>query len=266
VVKDAATLVVIGGGNMGAALVQGMLREGRTPGNITIVEVSEARRQDLVRMFPGVGVASVVPSCSDVIVAVKPAQVAEACASAAAVGASRVMSIAAGVTIAAIERASGEGVRVIRAMPNTPAVVGMAATAISVSAACTDADREWARELMECVGMVIELDESMLDAFTGLVGSGPAYVFYLAESLKVAAMAEGFDVETSAGLVAQLLSGSAALLQREPQHARQLRERVTSPNGTTAAGIAVLDAQRVHDALVAAVRSAAARSKELGDA
>jgi len=98
------------------------------------------------------------------------------------------------------------------------------------------------------------------------MGSGPAYVFYLAESLQAAAVAEGFDSESSAHLVAQLIAGSAALLQREPQHARQLRERVTSPNGTTAAGIAVLEARHMHDALLAAVRSAAARSKELGDA
>jgi pyrroline-5-carboxylate reductase len=265
-VESTSTLVVIGGGNMGAALVQGVLRAGRNPHGITIVEVSEIRRRELIQMFPGVVVVDAVPACSDVIVAVKPAHVAEACAAAAAAGATRVMSIAAGVRLASLQMSSGPGVRVIRAMPNTPAVVGMAATAIAVSTDCADSDRAWARELMECVGMVIELDESMLDAFTGLMGSGPAYVFYLAESLHAAAMAEGFDTETSASLVAQLLSGSAALLQREPKHARQLRERVTSPNGTTAAGVAELDAHRVREALAAAVQSATARSKELGDA
>ena len=106
----------------------------------------------------------------------------------------------------------------------------------------------------------------MLDAFTGLIGSGPAYVFYVAESLQAAAVAEGFDEATSAKLVAQLLVGAAALLEREPQHARELRQRVTSPNGTTAAGVAALSDHKTHDAFVAAVRAATQRSKELGDA
>lgn len=265
-VGSASTLVVIGGGNMGAALVHGVLRAGRNPSDVTIVEASETRRRELVETFRGVNVTDAVTACRDVIIAVKPADVAEVCALAAACGATRILSIAAGVRIARLQQASGAGVRVIRAMPNTPAVVGMAATAIAVSSDCTDDDRAWACELMAGVGMVVELDESMLDAFTGLMGSGPAYVFYLAESLQAAAVAEGFDSESSAHLVAQLIAGSAALLQREPQHARQLRERVTSPNGTTAAGIAVLEARHMHDALLAAVRSAAARSKELGDA
>jgi pyrroline-5-carboxylate reductase len=111
---------------------------------------------------------------------------------------------------------------------------------------------------------VIEVDEAMLDAFTGLVGSGPAYVFYVAEALQAAGVAAGFDHQTSATLVAQLFTGAASLLQREPLHARELRERVTSPQGTTAAGISKLNEQRIADAIVAAVQAATQRSKELG--
>ncbi|MGA1147918.1 MAG: pyrroline-5-carboxylate reductase [Ilumatobacteraceae bacterium] len=259
-------LVIIGGGNMGAALVEGALHAGRSPGEIIVVEAREDRRRELMRMFPGVEVTGAIPACGDVIVAVKPSQVAEVCTAAVARGASRIMSIAAGVRLAALQQASGEAVRVVRAMPNTPALVGMSATAVCVSANCDAADRSWARQLMEGMGIVVELDESLLDAFTGLIGSGPAYVFYLAESLYHAARAEGFDSVTSATLVSQLIAGSAALLQREPDGAERLRLRVTSPNGTTAAGVAQLEMHGVRDAIIKAVRAATARSKELGDA
>ncbi len=251
---------------MGSALVQGMLRAGHTAGDITIVEVNAGRRAELVDVFPVVNIAGVVPSCDEAIIAVKPSEVAGVCQAAVAAGAKRVVSIAAGVRIAALQAACGADVRVVRAMPNTPAIVGLAATAMAASATCTAADRSWARSLLETIGIVIEIDESMLDAFTGLIGSGPAYLFYVAESLQAAAVAEGFDQATSATLVAQLMVGAAALLEREPQHARELRERVTSPNGTTAAGVAALNEHHAHDAFIAAVRAAARRSRELGDA
>jgi len=119
--------------------------------------------------------------------------------------------------------------------------------------------------LLSSVGLVIEVQESMLDAFTGLVGSGPAYVFYVAGAMREAAVREGFDAATSATLVARVLVGAASLLEREPDAADELRRRVTSPNGTTAAGVAELDARRVSDAIVAAVHAATERSRELGD-
>lgn len=258
-------LVIIGGGNMGTALVQGVLRSGHEPTTITIVEVNQERRRELSRMFAKVVVVDSIPNCRDVVVAVKPHDAAQVCADAAARGAKRLISIAAGVRIATLQKASGDTVRVVRAMPNTAALVGLAATAMAVAPSCDGADRAWARGLLEAIGMVVELDESRLDAFTGLVGSGPAYVFYLAEALREAAVAQGFDAETSATLVAQVLAGSAALLQREPHGAEQLRQRVTSPNGTTAAGVAALDVGRVREAVVAAVRAATLRSKELGN-
>jgi pyrroline-5-carboxylate reductase len=265
-VVDGAPLVVVGGGNMGAAFLSGLLGSGRAPGTIAVSETAPSRRATLVRMFPAVSVHDDVPRCSEAIIAVKPADVPAACRAAVAAGAARVVSIAAGVRLAALHEACGEGVRVVRAMPNTPALVGLAATAMSAGHGCTDADRAWARELLSCVGSVIEVEEAKLDAFTGLVGSGPAYAFYVAEALRDAAVAEGFDAETSAALVARVMLGAAVLLDREPLDAKALRARVMSPNGTTAAGIAALDERRVRDAFVAAVRAATARSKELGDA
>ena len=260
------TLVVVGGGNMGAALVQGLLAAERDPSSIVVCETSAARREVLRGMFPRVEVRDSVPECTGAIIAVKPPDVPAACQAASAAGAVRVVSIAAGVRLSALQNACGTGVRVVRAMPNTPALVGLAATAMSVGSGCDDADRAWARELLSCVGMVVEIEEPMLDAFTGLVGSGPAYVFYVAEALRDAAIAEGFDAETSAALVARVMLGAAALLDREPLDAKGLRERVTSPNGTTAAGIAKLDEEGVREAFVSAVRAATRRSKELGDA
>ena len=259
-------LAVVGGGNMGCAVVQGLLRAGHAASDLVIVETSAERRVELTKLFAGIRIVADAPRCDEAMIAVKPADVPTACERVVAAGAQRVISIAAGVRIAAIQSACGAHVRVIRAMPNTPAVVGLSATAMAVADTCDDADRAWARTLLQSIGIVVEIDESMLDAFTGLIGSGPAYVFYVAESLQAAAVAEGFDEATSAKLVAQLLVGAAALLEREPQDARELRQRVTSPNGTTAAGIAALNDRNVPDAFVAAVRAATQRSKQLGDA
>ena len=263
-VEQGTTIAVIGGGNMGSAFVGGLLRGGVAPSDLVVVETNAARRGELAAQFPGVHIAAEVPHVDAVIVAVKPADVHVACTAAKAAGATRLLSIAAGVTIASLEAWSGAGMRVVRAMPNTPAVIGLAATAMATSSRADASVRMWARQMLESVGMVIEVDEAMLDAFTGLVGSGPAYLFYVAEALNEAARAAGFDAETSAQLIAQLFAGSSALLTREPHAAHEMRARVTSPNGTTAAGIAVLERERVRDAIVAAVLAARNRSAELG--
>lgn len=263
--SEPSSLVIIGGGNMGAALVQGLLASGGGGGvDIRVVEVQARRRAELSTMFPSIAVDETVPPCRDVVVAVKPMDVEGACRDAVANGAQRVLSIAAGVSLATLGAACGEHVEVLRAMPNTPALVGRAVSALAARGTCSAEDRAWARSLLGSVGSVFELDEAMLDAFTGLVGSGPAYLFFVAEALGEAALAEGFDNETASVLVAQLMVGATALLEREPDGAASLRQRVTSPNGTTAAGIEVLERHEVRQAFVAAVRAAARRSKELG--
>lgn len=262
---ERTTLVVIGGGNMGAALVQGLLNAGHRRTDITLCESRAERRIELQSMFPGLSVTEHVPACTEALIAVKPGDVAATCRQAVAAGATRVVSIAAGVRLDALQAACGEHVRVVRAMPNTPATVGLAATAFAAGDGCGSEEREWATRLLSSVGLVIEVQESMLDAFTGLVGSGPAYVFYVAGAMREAAVREGFDAATSATLVARVLVGAASLLEREPDAADELRRRVTSPNGTTAAGVAELDARRVSDAIVAAVHAATERSRELGD-
>jgi pyrroline-5-carboxylate reductase len=177
-----------------------------------------------------------------------------------------VLSIAAGVRIAEIEHAAaeatGDSVAVIRAMPNTPALVGEGASAIAGGAAAGDGDLAWAETILGGVGLVVRVAERDLDAVTGLSGSGPAYVFYAAEALIAAAVDAGLTPELASTLTTQLLVGSAKLLAERGDPAA-LRVMVTSPGGTTAAGLRVLDERNVREAFADAVRAATERSREL---
>jgi pyrroline-5-carboxylate reductase len=259
-------LAVVGGGNMGAALIGGLLKADAgdwAPGDLAIVEVLAGRADQLRETFPGVAVTDVVPACTAAIIAVKPPDVPAACTAAAAAGATRVLSIAAGVPIATLQAATGPKVAVVRAMPNTPALVGQGAAAISAGTSANDGDMAWAESILGSVGTVVRVPETELDAVTGLAGSGPAYLFLIAESLISAGVAAGLSQEVSEALVTQLFVGSAALL-RERGEPAELRRMVTSPGGTTAAGLRVLDERGVREAFQEAVIAAKARSIELG--
>lgn len=205
-----------------------------------------------------------VPDAAAVVVAVKPADVGEALASALPALAERalVMSIAAGVTIATLE-AAVPGRPVVRAMPNTPALVRAGAAAIAGGSDATAADLDLAERLLGAVGTVVRVDEPLLDAVTGLSGSGPAYVFLVAEALIEAGVLVGLPRTTAADLVIQTMLGAATLLaaDRDPEH---LRAMVTSPGGTTAAGLLALERAGVRAAFLDAVAAATARSRELG--
>jgi pyrroline-5-carboxylate reductase len=210
-----------------------------------------------------VRVTAEIPPCRAAVLAVKPGHAAEAAGAAVQAGATRLLSIAAGVRLATLDEAAGSAA-VVRAMPNTPALVGTGAAAIAGGANATDEDIAWAASILGSVGTVDVLPETLIDAFTGVAGSGPAYVFLIAEALTDAAVAEGIDAETAGRVVRQLLLGSAILLDRELDPVR-LRQQVTSPGGTTAAGIAVFEERQGLRTLVAeAVRAATQRSRELG--
>jgi pyrroline-5-carboxylate reductase len=261
---DAVDVVMVGGGNMGAALLGGMIESGAfAPGELAVVELLDARRDQLVDMFPGVAVVDTIPPCRSVVLAVKPPGVPDVTAAAVAAGATRILSIAAGVNIATIETAAGAGVAVVRCMPNTPALVGKGTSAIAGGSTATDDDLRWAESVLGAVGIVDRLPEAQLDAFTGIAGSGPAYIFLIAEALTDAAVAEGIERSTADRVVSQLLLGASTLLARDGDPAA-LRRNVTSPNGTTAAGLSVLDERDVRGAFAAAVRAATERSRELG--
>lgn len=258
-------LQVIGGGRMGEALVGGLLAAGGLRlADVRIVEAVSARRDELAERFPGIDVAADVVASEGSVVAVKPGDVPSACRALAGVGSTRVLSIAAGVTTVALEADLAPGTPVVRAMPNTPALVGVGASAIAGGQAATDADLEWAEGLLGAVGTVVRVKEPLLDAVTGLSGSGPAYVFLVAEALIEAGVLAGLPREVSQALSMQTLLGAATLLAQGDDGPEALRAAVTSPGGTTAAGLRVLEQHGVRAAFLEAVAAATARSRELG--
>ncbi|MBI2170338.1 MAG: pyrroline-5-carboxylate reductase [Actinobacteria bacterium] len=264
-----ARLALLGGGKMGEALIGGLTSSGWAPADITVAEVFDARRAELVERFPGLAVvpdgASAVAGAETVVVAVKPDDVADALGAAApALGpAALVLSIAAGVRIAELERLA-PGNPVVRVMPNTPALVGKGAAAIAPGSHATDSHLDRAEDILGAVGIVVRLPEELLDAVTGLSGSGPAYVFYLAEALMEAGRAQGLPPAVADKLVVQTLLGAATLLAESGERPENLRAAVTSKGGTTERAVALLDDRGFGAALVDAVAAATERSKEMG--
>ncbi len=176
----------------------------------------------------------------------------------------RLLSIAAGVTIATVEAAVGEGVPVVRAMPNTPALVGAGAAAIAAGSAAAATDLDWAESVLGAVGLVVRVPEHLLDAVTGLSGSGPAYVFLILDALIEGGVAAGLPRDVAETLAGQTVRGAAALFQAGGASPGELRAAVTSPGGTTAEGLRVLEQRAVRAALIDAVLAARDRAVELG--
>ena len=259
-------LVVVGGGKMGAALVAGLLSSGWARAEeLSVVEPVGPRRDELAADHPGLGVSAEVAGGADgAVVAVKPDDVEAACGALAGAGVDRVLSIAAGVRLARLESWLPPGAAVVRAMPNTPALVGCGAAAIAGGRGAAEADLAWAEEVLGAVGTVERVSELLLDAVTGLSGSGPAYVFLVVEALVEAGVAVGLSRTVSENLTIQTLLGSARLLAESGERPESLRAAVTSPGGTTAAGLAALESRAVRAALMDAVVAATNRSKELG--
>jgi pyrroline-5-carboxylate reductase len=175
------------------------------------------------------------------------------------------LSIAAGVTLDQLERAVGSGVAVVRAMPNTPSLVGVGAAAIAGGTEAGDDDLDWAAGLLGSVGMVVRVPESLMDAVTGLSGSGPAYVFLIAEALIDAGVLVGLPRDTAVALAGQTLLGAATLMVSSDDGPEALRAAVTSPGGTTAAGLRALEQAGVRAAIIDAVVASAERSAALSN-
>lgn len=251
---------------MGAALVAGLLSAGwAKPEQLLVVEPVAARRDELSATHPGLQVvADLAPDVEGAVVAVKPGDVEAACRALASAGVNRVLSIAAGVTLARLESWLNPGAAVVRAMPNTPALVRCGVAAIAAGSAASEADMAWAEEILSAVGKVERVGERLLDAVTGLSGSGPAYVFLVAEALVEAGVAVGLPRPVSETLTIQTLLGSARLLAESGERAEALRAAVTSPGGTTTAGLAALESRAVRAAFMEAVTAATQRSRELG--
>lgn len=257
---------MIGGGNMGAALLGGLLSGGvLQPVRVAVVERIAERRVELAEMFPGVLVTDTIPSCRSAVLAVKPPDIAATATAAVAAGARRLLSIAAGITTTTIRSAAGAGIDVVRAMPNTPALVGDGVSAICADPESDATALDWAEEILGAVGMVVRIGEEHFDAVTGLTGSGPAYLFAVAEALIAAGRGVGLPEELLEPMVTRLMLGSARLLT-ERGDPGALRRAVTSPGGTTAAGLAVFSERDLDGVVAAAVAAATERGRELGRA
>ncbi|CAM3797367.1 pyrroline-5-carboxylate reductase [Mesobacillus zeae] len=176
-----------------------------------------------------------------------------------------VISVLAGVSFQTIEQASGKPLSVIRAMPNTSAAIGQSATALAANARAGVAEKELAKTLFETVGTAAFVAEDQLDAVTGLSGSGPAYIYYLVEAMEKSAVEIGLDRTLAKELIVQTLIGAAGMLSKSEKTPEQLRYEVTSPGGTTEAGIGILEQHGVQEALVACIKEAAAHSGKMGN-
>jgi pyrroline-5-carboxylate reductase len=256
-------LLVVGGGRMGGALVHGLVAARWSPTDIVVVEPSPRRRAELAAQLPGVEARVDVIAAPAAVIAVKPAVGEEACRALSTVGTARVLSIMAGVSLARLESWLPPSAAVLRAMPNTPATVGAGISGLAAGTRATEPDLVWAEELLAAVGRVVRLPETSLDAVTGLSGSGPAYVYLVVEALIDAGMAVGLAPEVSRLLATETLAGAARLLVESGETPQSLREAVTSPGGTTEAGLRVLEDRGVRVAITAAVAAATERSREL---
>ena len=247
---------------MGEALIGGLLASGwAAPGELAVVEALAPRRAELVDRYPGLTVSADPVDAEGTVVAVKPGDVPGVCAT---VTSPRVLSIAAGVTIATLEASLEGKPAVVRAMPNTAALIGAGAAAIAGGAHAGADDLDWAEAVLGSVGIVVRVPEKLLDAVTGLSGSGPAYVFLVAEALIEAGVAAGLPRPVRETLTIQTMLGSARLLAESGERPEALRAAVTSPGGTTAAGLAALESRAVRAAFMEAVPAATERSKALG--
>lgn len=253
---------------MGEALLGGLLRAGFAgPADLAVVEPVAARRAELADRFPGVLVAEQPVAAAGSVVAVKPLDVPVACAAIGRVAGgagSRVLSIAAGVTLATLESLLPAGTPVVRSMPNAAAVLGAGAAAVAGGSGAGADDVAWARSVLGSVGEVVEVPETLLDAVTGLSGSGPAYLFLVAEAMVEGGVLAGLPRDVSLRLATATLVGSARLLAESGETAEALRAQVTSPGGTTAAGLRVLEAAGVRSAFIEAVAAATERARQLG--
>lgn len=267
---EALRIGFIGGGNMATALIAGLLdKGGLSREQIQASDVSAEQRKSLSERFGIVTQADNAPLvewAQCLVLAVKPQSVPQALDSCRDkfTNDKFLISICAGVSIADLMRRLGSSSRVVRAMPNTPALVSQGATAMAAGPHASPKDRSVALELFSVVGKCWEVNEPQLDAVTGLSGSGPAYVLLFAEALADGGVRAGLPREIARQLALQTLLGTATLAQSSGVHLAELRDRVTSPAGTTAEGLFALESAGVRAAVIDAVTQATERSRELG--
>jgi pyrroline-5-carboxylate reductase len=268
-------IAILGTGSMGKAILSGLLAAGTSPASIRVTTKSKASAEAI---FSSHGIqAAALESDSNanswaakdadlVILSVKRAMILETLGEIAAAlkPNSLVVSVAAGITTAAMEQQLSGNAAVVRAMPNTPSVVGLGVTGISKGSNVSDEQLDIAVKLFSNVGKVLVVDESKIDALSTISGSGPAYVFYFAEKLIAAAKSLGFSDQEASMMVKETFLGSATLLATSTSSPEELRQQVTSPNGTTMQATGRFDAADLEKVFIEATEAALARAKELG--
>jgi len=260
----------IGGGNMAEALVRGLVGAGHAPASITVAEPVAARRTVLARRYRvkvATGNAEAADGAAAVILAVKPQVIDDVLAGLAdhVTGSQVVISIAAGVTLKRLQKTLGATARVVRVMPNTPCLVGRGVSVLCGGARARPADLKLARGLFATVGKAhVTDDEKVMDAVTGLSGSGPAYVYLFAEALIRGGVRAGLDADLAADLAYETIAGAAEMLIQTGQQPADLRGAVSSPGGTTLAGLESLEGGKFSATVAGGVVAATRRSRELG--
>lgn len=267
------TVAFIGGGNMARSLIGGLLQAGVDANKVNVAEpVTELRdaltRDFNVQTFEDAAQAAIG---ADVwVLAVKPQVLRDVCAALAPIAQSQrplVVSIAAGITGEQIDRWLGGGIAVVRCMPNTPAMLGAGVTGLHANTATNEAQRDIAQVLLSSAGKTVWVDdETLMDAVTAVSGSGPAYVFLLAEAMQAAGEAEGLPPDAARTLTVETLLGAARMLTADDTPAAELRRRVTSPNGTTQAAIESFESDDFPSVVARAIHAARVRGAELAAA
>lgn len=270
--ESVPALAIIGGGAMASAILHGATQAG-VLGKVCVAEPDADRRKNFdiavstaAEALEWLAANESSPGSGQIMLAVKPQMVGDVAGEIASLVHERVViSILAGMPGSRIRETLGGACRVVRVMPNTPAQVRKGTTAVAISAGATDTDTAFADRIFNAVGdVVVRLDESMMDAFTAVAGSGPAYLFYLAEAMQQGALAVGFDPDTARTIVEQTIFGAAELLHSDDASAAELRRRVTSKRGTTQAATDTFDELGVMDAIAKGVVAARDRGTELG--
>jgi pyrroline-5-carboxylate reductase len=263
----------IGGGNMARSLIGGLIARGTAPADIRVSEPVDVLREALVRDFGVVASADNAEAAAAAglwVFAVKPQVMRAVCEALAPLAQAQrplVVSIAAGITGAQMQRWLGGGVAVVRTMPNTPALLGAGVTGLFASAEVDANGRERAAELLSSAGKTVWIeDEAKMDAVTATSGSGPAYIFLLAEAMEAAAIAEGLPAEAARTLVLETVLGAARMLTESGEDPAELRRRVTSPGGTTQAAVETFEAGGFRALVAQAIRNATERGRQLSAA
>lgn len=265
---DGKKIGFIGGGNMAEAIIKGLLTAGIPASAIMVAEPAALRRDFLSSEFAAEVTddnLNVARQADIIILAIKP-QVAASVLTGLEPAISPdklIISLMAGISTGFIEEMLTNGVRVVRSMPNTPALIQSAATAICPGRKATAQDLEVANSIFSCVGTVVSVPEKQMDAVTGLSGSGPAYVFSFIEALSDAGVKNGLPRDVAAQLAVQTVLGAAHMASKTGEHPALLREKVTSPGGTTIAALHTLENGCFHGVIMSAVDAACQRSKEL---